>query len=170
MSTTTPARLVLITTFGLGYLRPAPGTWGSLPPALIAAALVLLQEARTPTWYIVLSGLALAFSLACVMGGPAAEARFGRKDPSEAVADETAAMALTLVLLPPFLFATTAWALATIAAAFVLFRLADIAKLWPAGGLQRLPAGWGILMDDVAAALQSAAILWLGGWALVRSI
>ena len=60
-------------------------------------------------------------------------------------------MWLACLLLPP----TGYW----LAAAFILFRLFDILKPWPAGRLEKLPGGWGIMADDVAAGLYAAALL-----------
>lgn len=166
--------LLLITTFGLGRVRPAPGTWGSLPPVAVAAVMVALGLSPPVCahggawWYGAMALMALVFSGACIARADLAEAVFGKKDPSEVVADETAAMALTIALLPHFLLVTPERALLTLAGAFVAFRVADVLKVWPASGLQRVPGGWGILLDDLVAAVQAAAAVWLVGWALVR--
>jgi phosphatidylglycerophosphatase A len=107
--------------------------------------------------------LALVFLLgcaACIYEGDRAEARWG-KDPSEAVADETAGQCIPLFFLP---LATTAdWWKVAVAVfwAFILFRLMDIVKPWPARGLQRIPAGWGILIDDLVAGVYAALALQL---------
>ena len=161
----------LITSFGLGFMRPAPGTWGSLPPCAVAAGLVLVGQAGTPLWYGVLAAFALLFSWACVKFGDGAEAEFGRKDPSQVVADETAGMALTLMFLPTqwlvVIGATvqqSVWRsnlclIVAVGVAFVLFRITDILKLPPANGLQRLKGGWGILVDDLVAGVQAGVVL-----------
>lgn len=153
-----------ITVFGLGHCRPAPGTWGSLPPVAIAAALALagILPGTTHAWvyHVVLASVCLLFCWACVAQGDRAEARLG-KDPSAAVADEVAGQALTLLALPvPFLTSPTRIALA-IAAAFFLFRLCDVIKPPPARGIQKTPAGWGILLDDLIAGLYAASLLQL---------
>lgn len=152
----TPRSLRPITTFGLGHCRPAPGTWGSLPPVALAAGLLVagLGPAAAPwAWYCTLGAVVVIFSLACIIQGDAAEAVFGRKDPSQAVADETAGMALALIAVPPGAFASTERAALWLGAAFVAFRLADIIKPPPCRGLQRLAGGWGILIDDLIAAI-----------------
>ncbi|GJQ30645.1 MAG: phosphatidylglycerophosphatase A [Phycisphaerae bacterium] len=158
-----------ITTFGLGRLRPAPGTWGSLPPILLALALHAagLGPNHTPLLFSTVFGvLALIFAVACIVQGDAAEARWG-KDPSNAVADETAGQCLPLMFLPAATFASWPLALFTLALAFVSFRLLDIVKPWPAHQVQRLPAGWGILLDDLLAGLYAAAIVQVcARWAL----
>jgi phosphatidylglycerophosphatase A len=138
-----------LSTFGLGFLRPAPGTWGSLPPAAIVFALLLLGA----DWYslnFVVLGVLILSSAACIGFGRYAEKRFGLKDAPEVVADETAGVCLPLLLWPE-LPVGTAEAAAYCAGAFVLFRISDIFKLWPAGRLEKLPHGWGVLMDDLMA-------------------
>ena len=113
-----------------------------------------------------MAGITILFSIACVRFGHQAEQTFGKKDPSQAVADETAGMALTLLLLPTWWADDQRTLLAYTAGAFVLFRLADILKLPPANQLQSIGGGWGILLDDLAAALQAGAVLIAGAWVL----
>jgi phosphatidylglycerophosphatase A len=154
---------ILITVFGLGRMRPAPGTWGSLPPFILAAALVL--AGFTPRgdglalYHALMALVLLVFGSACVLWGGSAEVMFGRKDPSQVVADESAGMALPLAALPIGDDAGPLRSLAFLAVAFVLFRAADILKPPPARGLQRVDAGWGILLDDLAAGLYAAVLL-----------
>ncbi|MEC9372922.1 MAG: phosphatidylglycerophosphatase A [Planctomycetota bacterium] len=156
--------IAFLTTFGLGYLRPAPGTWGSMPPA--ALAWVMLLAGASTAWMVgTLVVIAVVFTLACFGWGRVAEQKFGRKDPSHVVADETAGQAVALLPIP-FLDAAMAgmdlpWPrfihLAfVIGAAFVLFRIADIIKPPPARRLQDLPAGAGIVIDDLFAGAYAA--------------
>jgi phosphatidylglycerophosphatase A len=163
---------MFITSFGLGELRPAPGTWGSLPPIVAAIVLILLGQIGTPLWYGVMIGFVVVFSIACVAFGRDAESHYGRKDPSSVVADETAGQAVTLLCLPVWLEsvssqATTISWLAVVVGAFFAFRIADIVKLPPANGLQRLKGGMGILIDDLIAGVQAGVVLgvavWVGG-------
>ena len=152
-----------ITVFGLGRLRPAPGTWGSLPPVVLAAVLIASgfgPGAHPVVYNGALALVVLIFSGACVARGDAAEARSVRgKDPSEAVADETAGQSIALLFLPASAV-TGAWAAAgTLALAFLLFRLLDIIKPWPANGLQRVRAGWGILLDDLVAGVYALGVV-----------
>ncbi|MGA1223031.1 MAG: phosphatidylglycerophosphatase A [Phycisphaerales bacterium] len=135
---------------GLGLLRPAPGTWGSLPPVAIACALALLHtDPRVID--MTLAAIGLVFGLSCLAFGERAEARFGKKDPGAVVADELAGQSLALMWLP--------WSggneriIATAAIAFFAFRFFDIVKPPPARGWQRFPAGFGILIDDLVAGL-----------------
>jgi len=172
---------LLITTFRLGYLKPAPGTWGSLPPPAIVVLLSTLLglNGLSPAdfWIINLALLLLVvvFSHACAAYGDWAEARFWKKDPGQVVADETAGQALTLLALPwraivesgGFIPAALYYNVAVAATAFLAFRFFDITKPAPARGLQRWPAGWGILVDDLIAGLYAliatqllARLLW----------
>lgn len=155
------------TTFGLGYCRPASGTWGSLPPVAIAFGMALAGQAGTVVWYALQVSVLITFSLACVLAGREAEARFGKKDPGQVVADETAGMALVLLFVPPGLLGQPVHAFAWLAGAFVLWRLADIIKPWPANALQRLPAGWGILIDDLVAGLYAGVLMLILGLPLI---
>ncbi|MCW5756414.1 MAG: phosphatidylglycerophosphatase A [Phycisphaeraceae bacterium] len=153
-----------VTTFGLGHLRPFPGTWGSLPP-LALGLLVVAALPDAAAWTVlrfVMLPVVVVFTLACVLLGDRAEARFGRKDPSQVVADETAGMALCFVLMPQV---TGAWsAAASLVMAFVFFRALDIVKPWPAANLQAVPGGWGVVLDDLVAGVQAALLLWIAFW------
>jgi phosphatidylglycerophosphatase A len=146
----------IATFFGAGYMKPGPGTWGSIAAVLLWAA---------AAWGLPLSALGLNLLLACgillsiVIGVPAATIaarESGRKDPGFVVIDEVAGQWIALLGCPP-----RDWPHALIA--LILFRLLDITKPFPARQLERLPEGWGIVFDDVAAGLYA-----LGIGALVR--
>ena len=160
-----------VTAVGVGFLRPASGTWGSLPPAVVAAVLVASGQ---PGWIVdlCLVLLLLIGSVACVRFGIAAERTFGKKDPGQVVADEVAGQAITLLALPwagvanwaggsvpPAGVSATTFDLGLAAAGFLLFRAFDIVKPPPANGLQRIGGGWGILIDDLIAGAMAAAVL-----------
>ena len=161
-----------ITVFGLGYRWPASGTWGSLPPVIVAgvffaAAWVCRDDASIVNWLSVIERLVLiaifiVFCLACLVQGDGAEATFLKKDPSQAVADETAGQCMPLLCVP-VLYDSPAKAVAILLTAFVGFRLMDIIKPWPARGIQRVPSGWGILLDDLFAGFY-AALITLAAW------
>lgn len=184
-------RIAAITAFGLGSFRPAPGTWGSLPPILVAAALLALGAGPNmsnescpfawPSWsdlggfphqstsiawnwflyHGVLAAVMFFFAFACLRQGAAAEASFGRKDPSNVVADEIAGQCIPLMFLPSWSLATPDNALATLALAFFAFRAMDIVKPWPAFRLQKIPGGMGILIDDLVAGVYAAILVQL---------
>ena len=121
----------------------APGTAGS------AVALVAI-------WLIPFSPFSLALALVIVIlvgiwAGTRAERFLGRKDPGQIVIDEVAGMALSVLTLPrtpPVLLA-----------AFLLFRLLDIVKPFPARQSQRVSGGLGVMIDDLIAGAYTLALL-----------
>jgi len=138
----------------VGWLPKAPGTWGSAA-ALAAAPLLFIPQ---PGWgrALTLACLFLVGTLAC----QAAEKVLGRKDPSEAVIDEVLGQWLAFLPLSPATPVAHAplWSLA---AGFALFRLFDILKPWPVRLLERhFPGGLGVMLDDVAAGLMAAIVLY----------
>jgi phosphatidylglycerophosphatase A len=156
-----------LTAGGLGFRPFAPGTWGSLPPCVAVAVLVVVLPADLK-WVIdaVLAVLLLWSGWACVRWGQQAEDLVGVKDPSFAVADEVAGMAITLLGLRWWMRDAGAegwwWkdALA-IAGAFLLFRAFDVLKPPPCKGIQSMRGGWGILMDDVIAGVYASVVMHL---------
>jgi len=151
---------MLISCFGLGRLPLAPGTWGSLPPVIIFG--LMSWFGASPAMITnVMAALVLAGSLVCVQFAPAAIAATGKNDPGEVVADEFAGQAVTF-LFSPFLgmgSATGRQILITAFMGFVLFRLFDIFKPWPIRKLEKYPAGWGILADDLLAGVFAWIVL-----------
>jgi phosphatidylglycerophosphatase A len=161
-------RAAAVSGLGLGYLRPAPGSWGSLPPPAIALGLVWLlgRDGFTAIETRVVDGamiaLALLGSAACIAFGAWAESHYGRKDPSNVVADEIAGQSLALIALPwgaALAARGLVGALLLAAGAFLAFRVLDIVKPPPARGIQRLAAGWGILADDLVAGAYALTIV-----------
>lgn len=153
---------LLMTCFGLGYLRPAPGTWGSLPPVVVSLILVIVlgsgndsnQHIKPIVVNAALVVIGMVFSIGCLKFGAAAESLLGRKDPSSVVADEVAGQCIALLLLPwqwSDDFRSIERNVFLASAAFLAFRLFDIAKPPPARNLQRLAGGLGILVDDLIA-------------------
>ena len=102
--------------------------------------------------------------LAVAMCGEA-EFRLGRRDPAEVVLDEFTAMPLCFLGWPALLDAAHEQRWAIFLAGFLLFRLFDIAKPLGIRKLQDLPGGWGIVADDIAAALAACAVLHGAAWA-----
>jgi phosphatidylglycerophosphatase A len=137
----------LVTMAGVGFL-PASGTFASLLTCLILLPILALLSYFWQN--VVAAGGLLLFSAMNIALAPWAIARFGDKDPGQFVLDEAAGICLTVLFLPP----RPGWEIwINLAAAFVAFRLFDITKPPPARQLERLPMGWGILMDDLAAAI-----------------
>jgi phosphatidylglycerophosphatase A len=138
------------TFFGAGYLKPGPGTWGSVAAVLLWAAFARVTH---PSPHALLFALLAAVVIAMVLGVPAAtlvERQSGRTDPGYVVIDEVIGQWITLLGCP------INWPHALIA--LVLFRLFDITKPFPVRRLERLPAGWGIVFDDVAAGLYALVV------------
>lgn len=142
--------LVTATFFAAGYMKPGPGTWASMAAVLLWAAAAWGGRLSPASLNLCLAG---GIALALVLGIPAASiaaSESGRHDPGFVVIDEVAGQWIALLGCP------RDWAHALIA--LVLFRLLDIVKPFPARQLERLPEGWGIVFDDVAAGLYALAI------------
>lgn len=144
----------------IGQRLPAPGTWGSLAGLLYFA--VFFQRAGIGA---ILIASAIAAYLAVALCGEA-EIRLGEKDPGKVVLDEFVVMPLCFLGWRSIGGALPAWAI--LLAGFALFRLFDIVKPLGIGRLQRLPGGWGVVADDVAAALAACATLHVGAWIWTR--
>ena len=143
--------MLVATFFGIGRLRPGPGTWGSAVTLILWAvcAYALPPSFRLPTL------IALAF-LITVIGIPAAtrvSRKSGAKDPQFVVIDEVAGQLVALIAVP------LAWK--SFLAAFILFRIFDIMKPPPVHQLEALPEGAGIVLDDIAAGLYALGIMHL---------
>ena len=133
--------------FGSGLAPRAPGTMGSLLALPLAIPILLL----TPVKFGIFLVLAFGFGIYCC---EKTSQRMTVQDPGAIVWDEMVAMWLVLAFVP----AQWAWWLA----AFLLFRLFDIAKPWPIRWLdQHIKGGLGIMLDDVMAAIYAIALLLL---------
>lgn len=143
---------LIATGFGTGYVPYAPGTVGSVVGLLIFLPLRGCSGAAQGLFAILFFGVGLWASGQCA-------ASLGRDDPSCIVVDEIHAMLWLLLCLPTF-EGSAAWPWWI--AALLLFRLFDIAKPPPIRHLERLPGGFGIMMDDVVAAGYALGILWVG--------
>ncbi|MFQ5743278.1 MAG: phosphatidylglycerophosphatase A [Acidobacteriota bacterium] len=136
----------LATGLGAGFLWPAPGTWGSLLG--LALYVFLLSSLSIPLQLVGWLSLTLVGTAAAHAAAPS----LGGGDPSQVVIDEIAAMWLAAVGT----VGGPGWSLA-----FVYFRLFDIIKPFPARRLERWHGGFGIMADDIAAALYARAGVWL---------
>ncbi len=138
---------LLLTCFGLGRLPVAPGTFGSLPPAVLFMVIAGFEPDASITFSVMLMTVLISSAL-CVALSPALIKATGQKDPKQIVMDEVAGQSVT------FLFVSNISAdkvcLIT-AIGFILFRIFDVIKLWPICRLEKLPKGWGILADDLLA-------------------
>lgn len=146
-------RRFLVTGLGLGWLPLAPGSWGSLPPVVIFA---VLHHLNFPVTAIVsvLAFLIIAGSIICVKCTPVSMAATGKVDPGEVVADEIAGQSIAL-LFACAVINNPLWL--TAGGSYFFFRLLDTTKPWPIHRLEKLPAGWGVLLDDLAAGVYGGA-------------
>ncbi len=150
----TPWAWAVATFFGAGFLKPGPGTWGSLAAVLLW---LLFTSAASPTPPALRAVTLLAALIAIVAGIPAAsvvEAESGRQDPGHIVIDEAAGQ--WIALLPFCGYGRADWAHGL--AAFALFRVFDILKPPPVRRLERLHGGTGIVMDDAMAGLYALLV------------
>jgi len=114
-------------------------------------------------WLLQLSPLTLTALLVAVIvlgtwaAGEAERAIGGGKDPGAIVIDEVAGMILAVLVVPP--------TLAIVAVAFLLFRVFDVTKPFPANVSQRLRGGPGVMMDDLIAGLYALALVRVARWA-----
>jgi phosphatidylglycerophosphate synthase/phosphatidylglycerophosphatase A len=159
-----PTGELLITSFYLGRLRPFPGTWGSIPSVVLAGVLIMAGAGPAQAawlYNIIMLAVAAGFMLVCAIWADAAEARFLRKDPANIVADETSGQAMALLFLPAAAVATPGLAALTLVIAFVTFRVMDTLKPYPAYRIQRLPGGWGVVLDDLVAGIYALLLMQL---------
>ena len=147
---------VFIATAGYaGYFPIAPGTVGS---AAGLAVYLIVWWTQSPVVEVAL--IAGLFILG-VWAGTTAERYFGGIDPGPVVLDEVVGMLITLAFIPVGISGAIA--------GFFLFRIFDIIKPFPAGRLEALHGGLGVMADDAMAAIYAnlslRAILWLfPGW------
>jgi phosphatidylglycerophosphatase A len=147
----------------VGLQRRAPGTWGS------AAGLLFFAICFHPLGIVesLVAIAALAYFAVGVCGE--AEIRLGKHDPGEVILDEFVAMPLCFLGWPMIIGPGLIPFLGLMLAGFALFRFYDIKKPLVINSLQDLPGGWGIVLDDTAAALATCATLHLSHaiWVLV---
>jgi phosphatidylglycerophosphatase A len=140
--------LGIATVGGVGRAPLAPG---SVASGLTAAALWLAAPSLLTR---------LVFLVVVVAAGTwaadRAERALGAKDPGAIVADEVAGMTLAVLTLPIDAVSLTV--------GFVLFRVFDVLKPFPAGTAQHLPGGLGVMLDDLIAGLYALALGWLAAW------
>ena len=144
----------IATFFGVGALRPAPGTWGTLAGVL---AYGFMDPFMTRgLWTAATVVLFILGSWACGKSGR----DIGIADHGGFVVDEVAAVWALCIALP----AGWGWW----AAAFIAFRLFDIVKIWPGSWIdRRMKSGFGVMVDDIVAAVYAwaAIVLISAAWA-----
>ena len=142
----------IVTFGGCGKIPGAPGTAGSFATAgiilLAHTAWRSLSLGSPLVFHAFIIALMLGACTAAVSLGSWAIAFYGRKDPGPFVLDEVGGVCLTMLGLPLRADWRELW---VVLIAFAAFRVFDILKPPPCRQLEKLPAGWGILMDDLMA-------------------
>lgn len=156
--------VVNVATLGpVGRKLPAPGTWGALFGLLYY--FLVFRHAR---WEVIFAWSVVVCYFAVAFCGDAAR-RLNKKDPGEVILDEFAVMPLVFLGWRVGWFAgLPEWAILLLG--FGLFRFFDILKPFGISKLQDWPGGWGIVIDDFAAALAACASLHVAAvlWTFVR--
>jgi phosphatidylglycerophosphatase A len=132
---------IIASCFYIGYIPGAPGTYGSLFALLLISQFSFLTKNISVVFFIVIG---LIFSTLM-------EKQTGKKDDQRIVIDEFVGMLITFYFVEPNL--------SYLIIGFILFRLYDIYKPYPIKKTQKLPSGWGILLDDVLAGVYARIVL-----------
>ena len=153
----------LATGLGVGLVAPAPGTVGSALWGLPLAWAI--SQLPGISWQII--AIAALFVIGVPLCTAAGRALGGGKDNQAIIWDEIVTVPIVFLLVP-----LSSWTVALVG--FLLHRLMDITKPPPAGQLENLPDGLGVMADDVMAAVYAClalgAVAWLdqaAGWSLV---
>jgi phosphatidylglycerophosphatase A len=163
--------ILLATWFGLGYLPKAPGTWGSAAGTTLALLMAAVsfrhfdkftasyQQRNFWTTGLLASYFEVFVAVVIAVVGVLVSDRAARyaqaKDPQWVVIDEVSGQLITYYLF--FLVLPLNWKSWLLG--FILFRLFDIWKPFPARQLERLSGGWGIMADDWMAGIYAAIVL-----------
>jgi len=135
---------IIATGLGSGFSPIAPGTAGS------AVGLLLFWPLQRLPLYAQVAAVVTMFAVGVVAATRVARG-LGLEDPGLVVVDEVVGMWISLLMLP--------FTPATAIAGFVLFRIMDVLKPYPARQLESLPGGWGIMCDDVMAGIYANLLL-----------
>lgn len=146
-------------TMGVGLLPGPRGTYGSALTCAAALVWLGMGGAALQGWacLLLLAGL---FGLAVAVSQIVEQSQFfgAKADPGQIVIDEAVGMLIAL------------WGQAApiswwqVGLAFAAFRFFDIVKPWPVNAAQRLPGGWGVVLDDVLAGLYALGLVALASW------
>lgn len=142
---------LVATFFGVGRLKPGPGTWGSLATVIVWALATSQIPPADRVWATIIA--AAVVTLIGISAATLVAHASGTKDPQFVVIDEVAGQLVTLIAVP------LGWK--TFLAGLILFRVFDIWKPFPIRRLERLPEGTGIVVDDLGAGLYALAIMHL---------
>lgn len=136
---------ILAAGLGLGYIPVAPGTFGTVLGSIIWYLLRAMPQASFIKFVLV-------FSIFSIVIAHLAEKSFKNKDCQKIVIDEVAGVLVCYAFVPFSYF--------HLVLGFILFRVFDVAKVFPARDAQdRLPGGVGVVGDDLVAGAQGGLIL-----------
>ena len=159
--------LFIATACGIGYIPIAPGSWGSLVGVILYCARgsritrgadsvwIRLGVTSLPVNIIIAIAVCFLLAVAGVWASNRVEKFSPTKDPQYVVIDEVSGQFLTYVLV----LAPLNWKYLLLG--FILFRVFDIWKPFPARQAESLPGGWGIMADDWVAGIYAAIGLWI---------
>ncbi len=142
---------LVATFFGVGRLKPGPGTWGSVATVVLWALASWRIPPEARTWATIAA--AIVVTLVGISAATRVVRASGLKDPQFVVIDEVAGQLVALIAVP------LAWK--TFLAGLILFRVFDILKPPPLRQLERLPEGFGIVADDLGAGIYALIIMHL---------
>jgi phosphatidylglycerophosphatase A len=168
--------LFIATACGLGYLPKAPGTWGSLAAVAIAWANIYVANAnwwfmtvpangrwtdRSPSASFIVNEVwvAVVVSLVGIWVADRSAKYLGPKDPQNVVIDEVSGQSIAFLGLLTAGPIPHYWKYLLLG--FILFRVFDIWKPFPARQAESLPGGWGIMADDWIAGIYAGLGLWI---------
>lgn len=135
----------------IGYFPIAPGTAGSVVGLVL---IVVLHRLQVHPWASSVAVLTAVIYALGVWAAGRAEKIFGVTDPGYVVIDEVAGQCIVFILPP-----AGGWG--WLVGGFILFRVFDVLKPFPARRSERLAGGWGIMMDDLVAGGYSAVVLFM---------
>jgi phosphatidylglycerophosphatase A len=136
---------IVATWFGCGRAAWAPGTMGTI--GALPLYLLVVRGGR-----VCVAAAAVAVVLAGVWAASVVAREVGKKDPQFVVVDEVAGLLVTMIPM-----GALSWP--GLVTGFVLFRTLDILKPWPIRQFEKLPGGWGIVLDDVVAGVFASAAM-----------
>ncbi|MEM7007915.1 MAG: phosphatidylglycerophosphatase A [Thermodesulfobacteriota bacterium] len=139
---------IIATFFYVGLIPIGPGTFGTL------AAIPLFYALTFTPFYLYLV-ITVVIILISVWASKVAEEIYKKEDPGQIVVDEVCGFLVTMILVPP--------TVSNIFIGFLLFRIFDITKPYPVRKFERIPNGWGVVLDDVAAGVYACITLHIFG-------
>lgn len=163
-SNLSPPVILVASFFGIGFWQPAPGTLASLFALPLGLFILLKYNLFILLFFtLALFLLGLWASHMWLTQAPADdETKQNPHDPQEIVIDEVVGMWLTLAFIPPMLAVPSMSFILSAIACFALFRVFDIIKPWPISLIERKAGGaWGVMLDDIAAAIFAGGVLWI---------